>query len=152
MVRVWTRDLGWLTVHNQPTQAFGLDDKAGVIKMIYAVMARKKLLTLLTTGVTSKEPKPEGAESEVDGAPQDVPIETLKDNIKQHVQQDRFLSEQAPDIICLKELGNPEEIFADCSSGEELAKIEGDIVKRIGHSKTFVAALRRVMKDNRYDI
>ena len=122
-----------------------MDDKAGVIKMIYTVIARKKLLVLLSTGMAPASTS--NAEGQPEGDGDEISLEDLGEKVKNLVNSDAFLSEQAPDVICWKELAQPESIFAECGSVDELGKVEADIVKRVGHSKTFVAALRRIMKE-----
>lgn len=113
--------------------------------MIYTVIARKKLLGLLSTGMTPTSTS--NAECQPEGGGEEISLDNLGEQVKNLVTSDAFLSEQAPDVICWKELAQPESIFAECGSVDELGKVEGDIIKRVGHSKTFVAALRRTMKE-----
>lgn len=113
--------------------------------MIYTVIARKKLLVLLSTGMTPTSAS--NAEGQPEGEGEEISLDKLGEQVKNLVTSDAFLLEQAPDVICWKELAKPESIFAECGSVDELGKVEADIIKRVGHSKTFVAALRRTMKE-----
>lgn len=57
------------------------------------------------------------------------------------------MTEQAPSVISLKELADPEGMFSGCSMAADIQDIEASMMKRIANSKTAVAALRRTMKD-----
>ena len=55
--------------------------------------------------------------------------------------------EQAPSCIAWQEMGDPEKVFAQCATAEEVGTLEASILEAVGHSKTAIAALRRTMKD-----
>lgn len=87
-------------------------------------------------------------QAEVQEAPgNQMSVDELNAKIRQKIQQDAFMNEQTPDALPWKELGDPEGIFAMCSSADEIQQTDASITKRIGHSKTAIAAVKRTMKD-----
>eukprot|EP00435_Cladocopium_sp_Y103_P059965 s300_g21.t1 len=108
--------------------------------MIYSILTREKLINLLNHG--------QGV-GDADAAAGDnadvnmLSLDELKKKIQQHVAEDPFVSEQAPNVIAWKELSDPEATFSQCCSPAEVQKLEAAITERVNHSKTAVGALRR---------
>ena len=110
-----------------------------MIKMIYAILARSKLLALLSHGLSEGDPK----SNKVD----EMPLDVLKAKLQEEIAQDPFMQEQASQMITWKELADPEGLYAPCTTPAQIQEIETTYLERINHSKTAVAALRRSMKD-----
>ena len=125
------------------SQVFGLDDNASVVKMIYTILARHELLELLSYGMhpTPAETTPTPADKT------EMTLDELSKKIEEKINKDPFMTEQAPSVISLKELADPEGMFSGCSMAADIQDIEAYMMKRIANSKTAVAALRRTMKD-----
>ncbi|CAL1133685.1 unnamed protein product [Cladocopium goreaui] len=124
-------------------EVFGLDDNASVVKMIYTILARHELLELLSYGMhpTPAETTPTPADKT------EMTLDELSKKIEEKINKDPFMTEQAPSVISLKELADPEGMFSGCSMAADIQDIEASMMKRIANSKTAVAALRRTMKD-----
>ena len=99
---------------------------------MYTIETRARLVELLSAG-SLKVNETDTAEirKEIDGI----------------IGRDAFIAEQAGKLIAWKELQDPESYFATCASSGEVQKCEAEILERITHSKTAVAALRRNIKD-----
>lgn len=128
-------------IHEIKSEVLGLDDKAGIIKMMYSILARQKLLNLLSHGMPTVQ-SGELAEPQFT-----MTLEEMNNQIQQKVKEDPFLLESAPNIISWRELGDPESLFASCSTQPEVTEIEKALLERIAHSKTAIAALRKSTKD-----
>lgn len=74
-------------------------------------------------------------------------LDDLKKQIQQVVDEDPFVSEQAPKVVAWKELSDPEAAFGQCTSPAEVQKMEASITERVNHSKTAIGALRRSIRD-----
>ena len=129
---------GWDCV----SQVLGLDDKASVIKMIYSILTREKLINLLSLGLGAGEAGDAG-----DADDNMLSWDDHKKAIQQSVDEDPFVSEQAPNVIAWKELHDPEAAFGQCTSPAEVQKMEASITERVNHSKTAIGALRRSVRD-----
>ena len=121
------------------SQVFGLEDNASVIKMIYAILARSKLLALLAYGLPGSDPS--------DNTANEMSLDELKAKLLEEISQDPFMQEQASKMITWKELGDPEGTYASCTTPAQIQEIETTYLERVSHSKTAVAALKRSMKD-----
>lgn len=117
------------------SDVFGLEDNASVIKMIYAILARSKLLSLLGNGLP-------GCKDETE-----MTLDVLNAKLAEEISQDPFMQEQASKMIPWRELSDPEGLYAPCTSPTQIQEVETVHLERISHSKTAVAALKRSMKD-----
>ena len=116
-------------------QVFGLEDNASVIKMIYAILARSKLISLLGNGLP-------GCKGDTE-----MTLDVLNAKLAEEIAQDPFMQEQASKMIPWRELSDPEGLYAPCTSSTQIQEVETVHLERINHSKTAVAALKRSMKD-----
>lgn len=120
----------------------GLEDKASVIKMIYSILSRQKLIILLAHGAPGFQPC-----ADEDAATSEMSIEDQNEQIRFAITKDPYLTEQAPKPITLKELDNPEAIYSTMCTVEDVTEAETEFTLRIQHSKTAVAVLRKTLKD-----
>ena len=120
-------------------QVLGLGDDAAVIKTVYGLLTREKLVSLLAVG--------SGADFYGD-TDQSLDSEAIVTAAKELIRGDAFIAEQAPEPMLWKDLEDPEAYFYECNTAAEVTEAETEILKRIAYTKTAIQALRRSMKDS----
>ena len=119
-------------------QVLGLGDDAAVVKVVYGLLSREKLASLLAVG--------SGADF-YGNTDQSLESDEIVKEVKELIRGDAFLAEQAPEPMLWKDLSDPESFFYECNTAAEVGEAETAIMKRIGATKIAIQALRRSMKD-----
>ena len=121
-------------------QSLQLGDDAALVKMMYNVLDRHRLLQFLSLGSDSMDV------SDLEGGSADPSNGT--ENARKHIQSDPFLTEQCQgEVQAYVDIKNPEKIYESLNTKDCIDNQHEELMKVVKGVKTCISSLRRSLLD-----